>query len=611
MLLNVTLQMVQNQPQSSPLPPNWRKTSQALLPIKQPPTPSHYDLYPAFSLPHGQIEVGYAQLAKYVASHSTVIIDGYTGIFWDHFRQQLDAALLSLSIQTSWMSIDNALRSQTEIKQLITPFLNGNDPLFGTRFTGHLRDFFNPNLLNALHPDPQTQLTILYGSGSALVGWDAPLIYIDLPKNEIQFRARAGEITTIATQTALDPKSAYKRSYFVDWVAQRQHQREVLGRIDLLVDGQTPDTPRFMSGNNFRAALSEMAHNFVRPRPWFEAGAWGGQWMKQHIPTLPQDEVNYAWSFELISPENGIIFESDSNLLEASFDWLMAAHTADILGTEHAAHFGTSFPIRFDYLDTIEGGNLSLQCHPRPEYIHQHFGEGYTQDETYYIFESTSDAHVYLGFKENIDPPAFEHALQESFEHNTKVDVERFVQTHLANKHDLFLIPNGTVHASGTGNVILEISATPYIFTFKMYDWLSLGLDGQPRPLNLQRAFTNLHYDYKGEYVHQQLLSHPTILEQSENGQIIHYPTHPQHFYDVHRLDFDREMTVNLKDSCHVLCVVEGEQVELVTANGKTTIFRYAETFMIPAAAQSYTLRNLGSTPVKIIKAFLKSNWSL
>jgi hypothetical protein len=56
--------------------------------------------------------------------------------------------------------------------------------------------------------------------------------------------------------------------------------------------------------------------------------------------------------------------------------------------------------------------------------------------------------------------------------------VERYVNKWPAKKHEHFLIPAGTIHCSGRDCMVLEISATPYIFTFKMWDWARLGLDG-------------------------------------------------------------------------------------------------------------------------------------
>ena len=69
-----------------------------------------------------------------------------------------------------------------------------------------------------------------------------------------------------------------------------------------------------MEGDDFRDTLNEMLEHPLRARPWFEAGVWGGNWMKKHINGLNKEEVNYAWSFELITPENGIVLEGNSYL---------------------------------------------------------------------------------------------------------------------------------------------------------------------------------------------------------------------------------------------------------------------------------------------------------
>ena len=588
------------------LPAQWRKTTQPLAPSDHHPTGrGQYDIYPAFPCQPGAIKAGAIAFAQSIAGHPVVIIDGEVGTFWEHLRSELDQALQSMGIQADWLDVRDAMQSERQIDQMIEPFLGGDDPIFGTRFTGSLKDFFDKDRIARLKPRDSAPLTVLYGCGAALAEWEGILVFVDLPKNEVQFRARAGSVCNLGASQSDHPKPMYKRFYFVDWVAMRLHKEKLLSRVDLFVDAQRPEEMTLISGDDLRDALQQMSQNFFRVRPWFEPGPWGGNWMKERFSQLEPEVPNYAWSFELIVPENGLLLSSDQLQLEVSFDWLMVYNHRAILG-QCADRFGLEFPIRFDYLDTVDGGNLSLQCHPRPDYIRQHFGETFTQDETYYIFDCKPGARVYLGFQEGVDPKEFRDALEHSLDTASELDVHRYIHTEVATKHDLFLIPHGTIHCSGQGNLVLEISATPYIFTFKMYDWLRLDLDGKPRPINIDRAMENLYFKRSGDRVRQELISKPSVLDRGEDWQLVHLPTHADHFYDVHRLEFDTQVTSKTAGSCHVLNLVEGDSILLETEAGMKQRFHYAETFVIPAAASSYTLTNEGKERAKVVKAFVK-----
>ncbi len=584
----------------------YRQTDQLLLPVEKPAFSAQgYDVYPTFKLEPGCIHTSFESLADWIVTNEKVVIDGYVGVQWEQFVNNLNLQFIRKGVLVNWLCVDAAWKDEKEINALVEPYLGGDDPIFGKVYPGELSDFFDRERLKKLQPK-MPGITILYGCGAALAKWNSPLIFLDVAKNEIQFRSRAGKVCNLGAWQPISPKSQYKRFYFVDWVVLNKHKQQFLSSIAILVDEQRIDEITWMEGGVFRNSLHSMTQHMFRVRPWFEPGVWGGQWIKKHIEGLPKEVVNYAWSFELIVPENGIIFESDHKLLEISFDFLMFAGYESILG-KAARRFKYEFPIRFDFLDTFDGGNLSLQCHPRAQYIKKHFGENFTQDETYYILDADKEAKVYLGFQENIDQREFKEKLEDSFQHNTPVDVEKYVQTFPAHTHDLFLIPSGTVHCSGKNTMVLEISATPYIYTFKMYDWLRLDLQGLPRPLNIDRAFENLTFTRKGEKVQEELISKQEVIKQGSDWQLLSLSTHPEHFYAIHRIEFDSSIEIATEGQCHILSLVEGSNITVRTGMLAQQI-HYAETFVVPAAAGSYVLINQSNSRAKVVKAFVKDD---
>lgn len=567
--------------------------------------PEMYDIYPSFKLEDRHISVDFNLLAKKIASQKVVIIDGYIGVYFESFREKLTKAMSGLGIQAKWFKMEEAHKPEAEIDRLIKPFLGQDDSIFGTRATITLQDYFDSSKLKSIAQDPAAEVNIVYGPGAQLSGWNGLLVYIDLPKNELQFRARGKSVKNLGASQPSDMSAMYKRFYFVDWVILNQHKKRLVKKIDIIVDGQHDDLYPWMEGATLRKGLKSMAENVFRARPWFEPGIWGGNWIKQHIKGLSQEAQNYAWSFELITPENGLVFESSNILLEVSFDFVMYAEGEAVLGKDRQK-YGDNFPIRFDFLDTFDGGNLSVQCHPLPEYCKEHFGEDITQEETYYILDRKNDASVYLGFQDNVEPEKFEKALWESFNTNTEIDITEYVQVFPAKKHDLFLIPPGTIHGSGIDNLVLEISTTPYIFTFKLYDWVRPDLNGKPRPINIAHGMKNLCFDRKGEKVKKELISEPVLLKQGDDWKLYELPTHPKHTYRVNRYHISSAVTIETENKFHVLSLVEGTSITIESQNGIKDTYKYAETFVVPAAAKSYTITNNSDAEAMIVVSFIK-----
>lgn len=455
-------------------------------------------------------------------------------------------------------------------------------------------------------------LIVIYGPGATLVHPGDVLVYADLPRWEIQQRMRRGETGNWgADNQQEDMLRRYKRAFFVEWRVFDRHKTPLLRRTDFLLDTTQTNQPAMVSGEALRAGLKQTTTQPFRVAPFFDPGVWGGQWMKQQFDLDPS-APNYAWCFDCVPEENSLLLRFGAVRIEIPSQDLVLLEPRALLGEKVHARFGAEFPIRFDFLDTMGGQNLSFQVHPITEYIQQQFGMHYTQDESYYILEAEPGAVVYLGTKTGTDPEAMMDDLRRAGRGEKPFDDDRFVNQIPAKKHDHFLIPAGTVHCSGAGTMVLEISATPYIFTFKLWDWGRLGLDGLPRPVHLEHGEKVIDWQRDTRWVHQHLVNQFEPVAEGNGWREERTGLHEREFIETRRHWFSEPVLHHTGGGVNVLNLVEGDEAIVDSPTGAFEPFtvHYAETFIIPASVGDYRISpsaRASGHPLATIKAWVRS----
>lgn len=562
---------------------------------------SEYDKFPAIPAQGGRncAWQGWNSIVERVRAEVSrgarrLAIECYPGVFEDEISSLLSEGLAPVHV----VRVSDGYKTSRVVEGMTSRALTG-DPVFGRMNGFVIQDFTDParieSLRQQLHRDSD-KVTLVVGTGTSLVEPNPDvLIYADLPRWEIQQRQRAHKIFNLAIENRDESASLrYKRGYFLDWRVADRIKKELLGQTAFLLDTTDPRAPKMVTGDAFRAALKLALNRPFRVVPFFDPGPWGGQWMRK-ICDLDAEAPNYAWCFDCVPEENSLRFEFGDVVIEVPAIDLVFQHPRELLGDAVHARFGAEFPIRFDFLDTMEGGNLSLQVHPLTEYIHEQFGIPYTQDESYYLLDAAPDACVYLGLKPNVDRQQMATELHQAQEEGVWFDAEKYVNKWPACKHDHFLIPAGTIHCSGRNSMVLEISATPYIFTFKLWDWGRPGLDGKPRPIHLERGLANIQWDRNTDWVKENLINRVSPIASGPGWKEETTGLHALEFIETRRHWFDSPVLHESRSSVHVLNLVEG-QAAVVESPGHSFddfVVHYAETFIVPAAVQKYRVRPL------------------
>jgi Phosphomannose isomerase len=567
----------------------------------------NYDLSPRMRVEGFESEAfeGYAALLSEIGRRieqgkKVFTFDLYPGVEKNSLLIQLKKLNPVLLIES-----EDCAMTQEELSSFFESDMT-DDRVFGVMTHKKLIDCFVPGRLNAAREKAKNTdgIVFIVGVGAGLITRGDIYFYFNISRWEIQLRYRAG-MPNWHCNNENDPiLTKYKRGFFIEWRIADRHKKSHFDDLDYMVDANVPECPKIITGNAYRAALDQMSRQPFRLKPYFDPGVWGGQWMRD-VFGLPHDAPNYAWSFDGVPEENGIQLQFGNTVAEFPCMDLVLYRPRQLLGERVHGRFGAEFPIRFDLLDTMEGGNLSLQVHPLTEYIQENFGMNYTQDESYYLLDTAEDedTYVYLGLKENVDRDAMVADLKKAERGNFRFPDEKYVNRIPVKKHDHVLIPAGTVHCSGKNTMVLEISATPYIFTFKLWDWGRVGLDGTPRPIHIEHGEQNIQWDRDTEWVYSNIIGQTKLCHQEDGLTVERTGLHNREFIETYRYTFDKTINRQCGDSVHMLNLVDGGQITVTSPTGEFTPFEvhYAETFIIPASVWEYCLTPSGISEGKTV----------
>lgn len=533
------------------------------------------------------------EIAAHGGKKKIVVVETYQGVLHEELIENLKIGLNF----NRFISAEDYMLSEDEVKKLVFPDVT-DDRIFGFLTRLNIDAYFDAAKVSAIQKELaaiEEGIIVLYGSGASFICPNSDLlVYADMARWEIQLRMRKHLVDNLGVKNRNTPDwmLLYKQGFFVDWRVLDRFKKQLFDKWDFLLDTNKINEPKLIEG---KAIMEGMRIAVDRPFsivPFFDPGPWGGQWMKE-VCNLDPSAPNYAWCFNCVPEEESLLLKFGKDIIEIPSINLVFRHPKELLGNPVHGRFGDEFPIRFDFLDTMDGGHLSLQVHPLTEYIQDTFGMRYTQDESYYMMDTEDDAIVYLGLKEGVNPEAMLSELEEAQNGGATFHAEKHVQTWPVKKHDHILIPAGTVHCSGKNSMVLEISATPFIFTFKLWDWGRLGMDGKPRPINIEHGKKVIQWDRTTQWTKENLVNNIHVVAEGDGWVEESTGLHEREFIETRRHWFTKKVEHNTNGGVNVICLVEGDEVIVESPDNAFDPFivHYAEVFIVPAKIGAYTIR--------------------
>ena len=286
---------------------------------------------------------------------------------------------------------------------------------------------------------------------------------------------------------------------------------------------------------------------------------WGGTRLRDEFGyEIPSDKVGEYWAIS--AHPHGVSTIKNGRFAGTGLDQLYA---------EHRELFGNSSEPVFPLLTKILDANdwLSVQVHPDDHYAMEHEGE-LGKTECWYVIAADEGAEIIYGhnaksreeLRQQIEKKEWDKLL-------TKVPVKA---------GDFFYVPSGTMHAIGSGILILETQQSSDT-TYRVYDFDRKDDEGNLRELHLEKSIDVLNIGAPAN-------SRPVTVKADDLMSTLLVASD---FFAVYKWEVSGKVDIEKTAAYLLVSLLAGRGV--LTVDGETYPIAKGDHFILPSDVEEWT----------------------
>lgn len=214
----------------------------------------------------------------------------------------------------------------------------------------------------------------------------------------------------------------------------------------------------------------------IRFIPVYDRKVWGGRSLEKMGRVLPDGRIGESREVFDFPDESSVV--ASGKYAGETFRSVLEKHPSEIMGAGWNPK--DPFPIVVKLLDCRR--RLSLQVHPSEAAARKLSSR--KKSEAWYFLKSSGWATYESGIRAGESRETLLGRIKD-------FTLEKTLISYKSSEGDFIFIPAGVLHGTGAGNIILEIGENSD-YTYRVYDWGRLDLNGEPRKLHIEEALESV-----------------------------------------------------------------------------------------------------------------------